>query len=209
MEEKNQAENSVGSQAEKSVDQTSNHSEGNRSEGFDPEEMMKRLKMLEETNQRLVEENTINKNKYREMRDSAEQERKKKLTEEENWKELLDIEKNRAQGLEQTLSSMKKQVLREKLHFEVARHAKDAYDIQDVINALPRDSVTIDEDSLKVDGIGKAIQYLKEKKSYLFDTKKSSGQPSSRPSAMTGNLSYDELSKEEKDKMFKDALGAF
>ena len=176
---------------------------------FNPDDMIKRMETLEKTNERLLTESKDWKGKYRNLKDGVENEKKQVLQDSENWKELLDIEKNKTHELHENLTGMKKQVLREKLHFEVAKHARDAYDISDVINALPRDVVSINDESLEVQGVSEAVQMLKDKKHWLFDTKKGSGQPSTRPTGSDGRISYEELSKTEKDKLFMESLKGF
>lgn len=170
------------------------------------DDLMKRMEMLERTNERLLEESKGYKNRYRELRDGVEEEKKKQLEQQENWKELLDIEKNKTHSLQENLHNTKKQVLKEKLHYEVARHAKDAFDVNDVIAALPRDMVNINDETLEVSGVADAVSLLKEKKPYFFEGKKSSGQPSMRPIGSNGKVSYEELSKNEQDELFRKAL---
>ena len=170
------------------------------------EDLLKRVEMLERTNTRLLEESKGYADKYRSLRDGVEKEKKQKLEQEENWKELLDIEKNKTHDLAQSLETTRKQVLMEKLHYEVAKHAKDAHNVDLVIKAIPRDMISINEEDLSIKGVDDAISFLKEKESYLFDHKKSTGQPSLRPSANSGKLSYGEMTKEEKNDLFRKAL---
>lgn len=175
-------------------------------ESMNVEDVLKRVEMLERTNQRLLEESKGYADKYRGLRDGVEKEKKQKLEQEENWKELLDIEKNKNHELNEVLMSTRKQVLQERLHTEVAKHARDAHNIDLVIKALPRDMVSIDEETLEIKGVSDAINLLKEKEFYLFDQKKNSGQPNSRPSAVNGKVAYSELSQQEKDELFRKAL---
>jgi predicted RNase H-like nuclease (RuvC/YqgF family) len=205
MEDKIQDEKSLGMQDEQSLANENGESQENAN-AVSVEDLSKRLELLERTNDRLLNENKKYKSGYQELKSSIQEEKKAQLVEQENWKELLDIEKKRAHDLESKLQATKKNVLKERLHFEVARHAKDAFDIQDVINAIPKDMISIDEESLSVEGVSDAIMYVKEKKGYLFDNKVKSGQPSGRPSAVTGKVSYDQLSKQEQDELFRKAL---
>ena len=179
------------------------------SQSVDVNAVMERLQQLESSNQRILDESKSWKTKYQSLRGEVEQKESKKLEESENWKELLEIEKNKAHDLSVQMNHFKKETLKQKIHFETARHAPDAFDINDVINNLPRDILSIDEESLTVKGIDEAISVVKEKKPWLFNNKKTAGQTTSRPVGDNGRLTYDELSKTDKDNLFMNALGNF
>jgi oligoendopeptidase F len=168
--------------------------------------VMNRLEQLEQTNQRLLEESKQYKNKYRGLRDEVETKEKAKLEESENWKELLDREKNEKMQLADQVRSYKQQTLKQNINFEVARHAPNAFDVNDVITSLPKDMLQMDEETLEVKGIEDAVNLVKEKKPWLFDTKKSTGMASQRPVADNGNVRFEDLSKEEQNELFKKAL---
>lgn len=173
------------------------------------EALMERLEKVEQTNQRLLNESKTYKEKYQGLRSEVETKEKQKLEESENWKELLEMEKNKKFELEQSYKDLRKKTLREKINFEVARHAKDAHDAGDVISAIfndAKDLVHIDEENLSVSGIKEAVEFVKQRKPYYFDSKKSVGMPSSRPVGEDGRVSFENLSKEEQDKLFVDAL---
>ena len=108
------------------------------------EALQARLEKLENTNERLLNESKTYKNKYQGLRTDVETKQKTQLEESENWKELLDIEKNRAFELEEKNKSIRTDVMRQKLNFEVSRHASNAFDVNDVINSLDKSSLTID-----------------------------------------------------------------
>lgn len=175
----------------------------------DIEQVMERLGQLESSYNRVLDESKNWKSKYKSLRDQVEQDQTKKLEDGENWKELLEIEKNKAHEMSQQLSHFKKETLKQKIHFEAAKYASDAFDIDDVINNLPRDMVSIDEENLTVKGISEAIGLVKEKKPWLFNNKKSHGMVTERPVGENGRATYDDLSKQEKDKLFIDALSNF
>ena len=172
----------------------------------DMDQVMERLSQLESSYNRVLDESKNWKSKYRTLRDQVEQDQTKKLEESENWKELLEIEKNKAHEMSQQLTHFKKETLKQKIHFEAAKYAPDAFDIDDVINNLPRDMVSIDEESLTVKGVGEAIGLIKEKKPWLFNTKKSHGMATERPVGENGRPTYDELSSKDKDDLFIKAL---
>jgi hypothetical protein len=175
----------------------------------DVDAVMKRLEQLESTNQRILDESKQWKSKYQGLKSDVEKNEAKKLEESENWKDLFEIEKNKSHELNEQIKHFKKETLKQKVHFEVAKHAPDAFDINDVISNLPRDILVIDEDALTVKGIEEAVSLVKEKKPYMFNNKKVHGQASSRPVGENSRSSYDELSKKEKDDLFIKALSNF
>lgn len=131
--------------------------------------MQEKMSLLASTNERLLNESKANKNKYQSLRTEVEQKQKADLEASENFKELLDMEKNRAFELEEQNKKIKQSVIRERLNFEVARHAKNAYDINDVIHSLPKDMLNIDEENLKVEGIKEAVEIVMKNKPHLFN----------------------------------------
>jgi hypothetical protein len=175
-------------------------------EQLDVKAVMERLNQLEQTNQRLLDESKQYKQKYQGLRSEVEVKEKEKLEATENWKELLDMERNKNFELLEKTKQFKKQTLTQKLNFEVARLAPNAYDINDVINSLPRDLIEIDEENLEIKNIDQAVAFVKEKKPYFFNVKQVTGMVDGRPKSDNGAVSFESLSKEDQDELFKQAL---
>lgn len=147
---------------------------------------------LKQTNDRILEESKQNKDKYRTLRADVDKKESAVLEESESWKELYDREKDTSFGLSEKLQTQTKIILRKELNFQVAAEAGDAHDINDVINALPKDIISIDKDSMEVKNVKEAVNLLKQKKPWLFDTKKSAGMPSGRPISDIGKPSQED-----------------
>lgn len=137
---------------------------------IDVDALMARLEKLESTNSRLLDESKTNKSKYQNLRSEVDTQERVKLEESENWKELLDIEKNKAFELQEQNKKIKYNVLQNKLNYEVARQCPTAYDVTDVIGSLPKDLLQIDEENLKIDGIREAVEHVMKSKPHLFNT---------------------------------------
>lgn len=150
------------------------------------EAIMARMQKLEDTNMRLLEESKSNKGKYQGLKTEVEEKEKSQLTENEQWKELLDIEKNKSSQYETQLKDTRKSVLQKELNFKVASLAKDAHDVNDIIGALPKDLISIDDDALTINGVDEAVNKVRENKPWLFVTETKAGMPSSRP--IIGNI---------------------
>ena len=191
---------------QESVTTTEPNGEVESKKEVDVESLVQRLEQLESTNKRILDESKQYKEKYRSLRTEVEGKEQKQLEDNENWKELLDMEKNKTHGLNEQLQQFKKTALKKELEAQVARKAPDAFDVDDVIRSLPKDAISIDEEALTIKGIDEAISTVRESKHYLFKQDKTSGQTAARPA---GQLDKKELSREEKDKEFRDTLKDF
>jgi hypothetical protein len=168
--------------------------------------IMARVEKLEGSNGRLLEESKAWKSKYQGLSHDVEAKQKADLEKTENWKDLLEIEKNKRSEFESQLRETKKSVLQKELGFKVASIAKDAHDVNDIISSLPKDMIAIDEESLTVSGISEAVNYVREAKPWLFNKENKSGMSSARPEGVAGKQTYDELSNDDKDAIFRKAL---
>jgi len=129
----------------------------------------------------LLQESKDYKAKFSSLKTNLEQETKTKLEKEQDWKTLLEQERVNNQTLNENLLKMKKQTLRKALDFEVAKYAKDAFDVEDVISSLDHNVVKIDEESLSILGVEDAVNALRTKKSYLFNSAKKPSMVDDRP----------------------------
>ena len=152
-----------------------------------------RLAQLEATNKRLLEESKINKKKYQEEKDKNEQFEVKTLTEKEDYKKLLEKATKRAQELEQKVSGYKVKNLEKTLNYEVSRYAQDAYDLELVKQALPRELIDAveDNDDIQVMGVKEAIEKVKSEKPFLFKPKTIPGMASAKPAAQNTGSNVD------------------
>jgi len=174
---------------------------------IDVEALVAKVEQLEQTNNRILDESKTYKEKYRQLRDGVQKEKAVKLEEGENWKELLDIEKNKTHGLEESLNKYKKTSIKKDLQFQVAKHANNAFDVEDVIRSLPQDLISIDDENLTVQGVDEAVARVKEHKPYLFNSTTKHGMVNSRPESKPKDKTLDERINENPNEMLKEALG--
>jgi translation elongation factor EF-G len=167
---------------------------------IDVNALVARLEKLESTNERLLNESKQYKTKYQGLRTEVETKQKQQLEESENWKELLEIEKNRNFEVNESMKAMKQKVIKSNLHAEVARYAKNAHDINDVVSNLPKDLLNIDEENLRIEGIKEAVETVVKEKPYLFNTGVKNHGMSTEPPA--------EYKQETKEASLEDLLGA-
>ena len=95
------------------------------------------------------------------------------------------------------------------LNFQVASMAGDAYDVNDIVNSLPRTLLTLDEESESVGGIEEAINYVRENKPHLFKKDNKSGMTSGRPEGVTRDKSFEEKLNEDPNSMLSEVLSSF
>ena len=134
------------------------------------EQLMARMEKLESTNERLLSESKTNKSKYQTLKSEVETKEHDDLTKNQKWEELLEIQKNKSFELEEKNKTIRQDVLRKEINFQVARYAKDAYDVDDVISSLPKDMLNIDYENLEINGVKEAIELVRESKKHLFNT---------------------------------------
>lgn len=148
---------------------------------FDVDAFTARMEKMEASNARLLEESKGWKSKYQDVQSQKEEEHKLKLADNEQWKELDEINKNKIHTLEERIKNKTKSSMQKDLNFKVASLAGDAYDVSDIISNLPKNLLTIDEETESVGGVEEAINYVRENKSHLFKRENKSGQTSGRP----------------------------
>jgi hypothetical protein len=180
--------------------------EDQKSEGqIDVEALMKRVKELEASKERVENESKKYKSNFYALRDEVEKKEKAKLEESENWKELLEIEKNKAFKYEEDMKNLKKKALSEKLNAEIAMHAKDAKKFDYVRKLIPTDMIQIDEENLSIAGVDQAVGHLRKEFPELFQSNKQS-MMSGRPNVDVARSDYESLSKEDQELLFKQEL---
>lgn len=169
----------------------------------DVEALVQRIEQLESTNRRILDESKQYKDRFRSLKSEVESKEKAELEESENWKELLDMEKNKSHELNSKLQDFKRKSLQKEMMLQVAKRVPDAYDVDDIIKTLPRDVLSIDEESLEIKGVDEAVTFIREKKPWMFKQEKSTGQIAGRPSSDKG---VGEPSPEDEKRAFEDAL---
>lgn len=172
----------------------------------DFEQLRSTVEQLQLSKDRVLQESKEWKSKYQAAREEMETKEKEELEAKGDLAAMLEREKNEAAKYKQEAADMKRKTLKQTLHYEVARHAKDAHDIADVIHSLPTGMVQMDEESMMFSGVQEAIGKLRQDKPYLFNTGKTVGMADARPSADIREKTFEELSSNEQDALFIDAL---
>lgn len=136
------------------------------------EAAMEKAKAYESKATRLEDESK----KYKERAKSAEEKiseaEKAKLEEQGKLEELLKKEREEKSSLSKKLEERTSSVLREKLRAEVAKHAKDAHDVDVLLKITEhKDLLEINEDELSVKGAEDFVTKARESHSFLFKKK--------------------------------------
>ena len=144
-----------------------------------------RVEQLESSNGRLLDESKNWKEKYQGLKTSVDSEQETKLAENEQWKELLEIEKNKVHELSGKVKNLTTTSVQKDLQFKVASLAKDAYNVDDVITSISRTGLLeIDNETGSIARIEEAYNKVREEKPYLFNTSKKSGMSMGSPDGM-------------------------
>ena len=132
-----------------------------------------RAKNLEASKSRLEDENSKMKKRAQDAEGKITEAEKAKLEEEGKFNDLLLLERKKSSELEDKLLSRTKSVLNEKVRVEVAKHAKDAHDIDMLLRVKEhKDLLKINEDELTVEGVENFVTKARETHSFLFGSKR-------------------------------------
>jgi hypothetical protein len=127
------------------------------------------LQKVREIKDQFAMDSKKNAEKYRKLRDEQESSKEQKLMETNSWKELYEKSQSKINELSDKLNSTQKRSLEKDLYLEVAKFAPNAWDVEDVVRALPSDMIEVDKENLTINGVKEAISFLTEKKKHLFD----------------------------------------
>lgn len=150
----------------------SEHSE--KTKEVNVNELVERLKQLEATNARILEESKKTKANFQERLSQYENIDKERLEKEGDFKTLLEKEKERGDNLSSSMTEMKKKVLSSNIRSAVAKYSSDVHDIDDLLNQpnfshILKDGIndidlTIGEEKVKeyITEVLKAKPYMKK-----------------------------------------------
>lgn len=170
------------------------------------EQLMEEVGRLKQTNERILSESKDWKAKYQGIRGEVEQKEKHELESKEQWKELLEKERNEKFEIQDQLKGMRKKILGKSLKFELAKNAADAEDIDLLAQALPESMVEINEENLTIGGIKDAVDHLRKEKPFLFKKQSAPKMVNERPQAFENKPSLGQMTASERDQQMKSAL---
>lgn len=186
--------------------QVENSTEENKPE-INVEELFKTVEQLKSSNARLLDESKGWKEKYQSEKTKQEKEHEAKLSENEQWKELVEIERNKRFELESKVKDLSTVSMQKDLQYKVASLAKDAYNVDDVVTAVSRSGMLeFDKETGSIRGIEEAYNKVREEKPYFFNTAKKSGMSAGNPEPMIKEKSLDEQIEENPNAMLADVL---
>ena len=131
-----------------------------------------RLSQVEKTNQRLLAESKDYKTKYQTLKEEQEKKEKETLTQKEDWKKLLDQEREERAAERSKFKTFKHNTVSKLLEFEILKHAPDAQPeaIGLIKQSLPADMISAieEDDEIKLTGVKEGIDKVKKEKTFLF-----------------------------------------
>lgn len=172
------------------TEETTNEGQSQPAEvsGLDVNELLEELKSAKSSKERLLSESKDWKSKYTKLREDLEKEERGKLEQNEQFKELVEIEKNRNHELKTQLDQLKETTLESNLVSSLTGLAKDAHDSRMLLSAMPGDYLAHDPETLRwdEDKLKLGIEKLKETKPFLF--KQPASTVSGKPQAMLNEV---------------------
>lgn len=188
---------------------------GQGSGDVSPTVLLEQLKELEQktndlakTNTRLIHENKKYKETANVLKDEVSSRESTVLAEQGKWEELIEKEKNQRFDLQKKHDKLRKDTLKQKLINQVSTLAKDAVDINDVVNAeVFWDGISVDEDQLSFDGVEDSLAKVRELKPHFFEKKGAAPMANAAPgNAKPKPRTISELNINEKLDMLKAGL---
>jgi uncharacterized protein YoxC len=154
------------------------------------EDLQKQVQALSEQNEQIVaskkalQDDLYNtRQKYKSLKSDVQREKEEILSEKGSIEEKNAYWEQKYNESQADLSKKQKDLLIKDLTLKVASSARDAHDVNDIVEnvAKMKDIVKLDEDDMKWIGVDDAISKLKEDKSYLFKQEQAVGTVSGRP----------------------------
>lgn len=181
-------------------------------ENVDINALVERLKLLESTNARLLDESKKSKEKYQTANSLIEQAERERLEKEGNFQGLLEQERKRSEKLELENKGVKQKVLRSNIQSTILKFAGEVHSLDDVLNqpsfshilnkGINSDELTLSEESAK-----EYLNALFTEKPYLKKASSNTQVITSKPSYQNGDGAIKpigELTKDEIEKLLSD-----
>lgn len=154
--------------AESENSQNTANAESNVSENVDVQALQAEVEALRQSKDRILAESKEWKSKFQSTRTEIENQERVSMEKKGDLEGLLAKANEKIGVLENSLNEREENLLTKSIHFEVARHAPDANDVNDVINNLKVNKNDIDLENFSVKGISEKIDDIRKGKPYLF-----------------------------------------
>ena len=141
-------------------------------------DLMGQMQSLKSTNERLLAQSKDNADKYRKLRDATDSKEKLELEESENWKLLLDKEKDERHKLSEDYNTLKKSSLKKDLNFNIVKligstQLNTGVTVEHVIDEVLRTGmVEVSDDESEFVNINDAFEKVKNDAVFLFNSQK-------------------------------------
>jgi hypothetical protein len=172
-------------------------------------EILEQVAALKSTNERLLAQSKENAEKYRSLRDKTEAKEKLELEESENWKTLLDKEKNDHHQLRESFNSLKKTTLKKDLNFNIAKligstPLNKGVTVDHVIDEVLRTGIVeVNEDESEFLNVSEAFDKVRNDSIFLFDSKKAPMANTVPQGKVPTDKPLNQMTKSERDEAFK------
>ena len=130
-------------------------------------ELIAKVERMESTNQRLLDESKDWKSKYQGMKSSQEEQERKRLEKNDDFKSLLEKEQEAKASLVKRLNSTEEKLFEKSINFEVRNLVPNAHDVNDIVSNLKFGQDDIDMENFTVKNLAERIDDVIKSKPYL------------------------------------------
>lgn len=175
-------------------------------------ELMQQLAQLKSTNERLLAQSKENAEKYRKVRDKMESKEKLELEETENWKVLLDKEKDSHHQLKEQFDDLRKNSLKKDLNFNIAKligstPLNKGVTVDHVIDEVLRTGVVeVNEDETEFLNVDQAFEKVKNEAIFLFNNSKAPMANTVPSNQSPKEKTFTQMTTKERDAAFKENI---
>lgn len=174
------------------------------------EKALKTIEELQSSKERILNESKEFKSKWRSLEQQKADEEKERALKSGNLEEVIKTLKSENETIKSATREKEAKLLEQKLKFEIARQATDSWDVVDVIKALPKEMLTLNEDAMEFEGIEKAVNWVRENKKYLFKTVNAASMtsevPHTKPMASGAPKTIGQMTQDEKNLLMQKAI---
>lgn len=184
-------------------------SEGKEKEQVDTQDLVQRLEGLERSYNRVLDESKTWKSKYQNAKAEADKREHAQLEESNDFKGLYEKTLAQVDDLKTLVQQEKKSKLETSLKYEVAKHGKNARDLDILLAAVKtkkKDLLGYDAENEQWKGVDVAVEDLRRMGLGLFEDN-TPGMESGRPQAIVPKeKTVDDLIEEDASAVLRDAL---
>ena len=145
----------------------------NKSKTPTVEELLAENARLKSHNEKTIGEKRKASDELAKLKAEKEQKRNEDLKQKEDYKTMLEEANKKINNLENTISKKDEDALSKSIAFDVQKLAKDAKDVNDILDKINITDENIDLEKQTITDLAEQIDAIRKSKPYLFESKSS------------------------------------